>query len=166
MICEASEEVLNGDGSIPNLVGLANTPNTQSQAWVTDILTTTRKARTLVRTVGKATPTAFVMHPTDWETIDLLQDNEARYIFGGPQRLGTPVLWGLPAVEEERQAAGVGWVGDFREGLLFDREQTNMYMTDSHSDFFIRNVLVLLAELRAGFGVRRPKAFVEIDLTA
>ena len=130
------------------------------------MLTTTRKARTLVRTVGKATPTAYLMNPTDWETIDLLQDNQARYFFGGPSQMGMPVLWGLPVVEEERQAAGTAWVGDFREGLLFDREQTNVYMTDSHSDFFIRNILVILAELRAAFGVRRPKAFVEIDMAA
>jgi HK97 family phage major capsid protein len=161
-----ADEVLNGDGTTPNLVGLANTSNTQSQAYSTGLLETTRKARTLVRTVGKATPTAYLMNPTDWESIDLLTDNENRYYFGGPMRMGMPVLWGLPVVEEERQAAGAAWVADWREGLLFDREQTNVYMTDSHSDFFIRNILVILAELRAGFGVRRPKAFVEIDLTA
>ena len=161
-----ADQVLNGDGNTPNLDGLATQASTQSQAWDTDILTTTRKARTLVRTVGKATPTAYLMNPTDWETIDLLQDNNNRYYFGGPAQVGLPVLWGLPVIEEERQTAGAAWVGAWREALLFDREQTNVYMTDSHSDFFIRNILVLLAELRAGFGVRRPKAFVEIDLTA
>lgn len=161
-----ANQVLNGDGVSPNLVGMANTAGTQAQAWSTDLLTTTRKARTLVRTIGKATPTAYLMNPTDWEAIDLLKDGEQRYYFGGPMRLGTPVLWGLPVVEEERQAAGTAWTGDFREVLLFDREQTNVYMTDSHSDFFIRNILVLLAELRAGVGVRRPKTLVEIDLTA
>lgn len=161
-----ADQVLNGDGNTPNLVGLASTSNTQSQAWDTDVLTTTRKARTLVRTVGKGIPNAYLMNPTDWETIDLLQDNEARYFFGGPSQVGMPVLWGLPVVEEERQASGTAWVADWREGLLFDREQTAVYMTDSHSDFFIRNILVLLAELRAAFGVRRPKTFVEIDMTA
>lgn len=163
---ELADQVLNGDGTTPNLSGLANTANTQSQAWSTDILETTRKARTLVRTVGKAMPTAYLMNPTDWETIDLLQDNEARYFFGGPSRLGTPVLWGVPVVEEYRQDAGTAWVGDFRELLLFDRQQITMYMTDSHSDFFIRNILTLLAELRAGVGVRRPKAFVEIAMAS
>lgn len=163
---ELANQVLNGSGTTPNLAGLANTSNTQSQAWDTDILTTTRKARTLVRTVGKATPTAYLMNPADWETIDLLQDNEARYFFGGPSRLGTPVLWGVPVVEEERQAAGTAWVGDFRELLLFDRQQATIYMTDSNKDYFERNILSLLAELRAGAGVRRPKAFVEIDMAS
>jgi HK97 family phage major capsid protein len=163
---ELANQVLSGNGTSPNLLGLANTPNTQSQAWSNNILETTRKARTLVRTVGKATPTAYLLSPIDWETIDLTQDNENRYFFGGPTRLGTPVLWGLPVVEEERQPAGVGWVAAWNEGLLFDREQTNVYMTDSHADYFKRNILVLLAELRAAFGVRRPKTFVEIDLTA
>jgi HK97 family phage major capsid protein len=163
---ELASQVLTGNGTTPNLVGLASVSGTQDQAFDTDILTTTRKARTLVRTVGKLSPTAYLMDPADWQTIDLLQDNENRYYFGGPQRLGVPVLWGLPVVEEDKLTAGTAWVGAWREFLLFDRQQTAVYMTDSHSDFFIRNILVILAELRAGAGVRRPKAFVEIDLTA
>jgi hypothetical protein len=36
--------------------------------------------------------------------------------------------------------------------------------TDSHSDFFIRNIIAILAEMRAAFGIIRPSAFVEVDL--
>jgi hypothetical protein len=42
----------------------------------------------------------------------------------------------------------------------------NILVSDSHSDFFIRNLVAILAEMRAAFGVLRPAAFVEIDLTA
>lgn len=38
-------------------------------------------------------------------------------------------------------------------------------MTDSHLDFFVRNLVAILAEMRAAFGVVQPNAFVEIDLT-
>lgn len=166
LLDELASQVISGNGTPPALKGIASDSDIQSQAFVTDILTTTRKARTLVRTVGKGTPSAYLLSPSDWETIDLLTDNENRYYFGGPTRLGMPVLWGLPVVEEERLTDGTGYVADWREGLLFDREQINVYMTDSHDDFFIRNILVLLAEMRAGFGIRRPKTFVEIDLTS
>ena len=37
--------------------------------------------------------------------------------------------------------------------------------TDSHSDFFVKNLIAILAEMRAAFGVIRPAAFVTIDLT-
>lgn len=163
---ELDEQIVAGDGTGQNFTGLLNTSGTQSQAWDTDILTTTRKARTLVRTVGRRTPSAYVLHPTDWQTIDLLQDNEARYFFGGPMVLGTPRLWGLPVVENEAMTQGTGMVGDFRRAALWDRQDTQILVSDSHSDFFIRNLLAILAELRAAFGVLQPTAFVEMDLTA
>lgn len=160
------EQVLTGDGLGENLLGLLSTVGTQSQAFDTNILTTTRKARTKVKTVGRATPTAYVMHPNDWQTTDLLQDNEARYLFGGPSVLGTPRLWGLPVVEDEGMTEGTSMVADWRLAALWNRQQETVYVTDSHSDYFIRNILVLLAEMRAAFGVIRPSAFVEIDMTA
>lgn len=161
-----NDQVINGTGSTPQLAGIDDLSGKQSQAWSNDILETTRKARTLVRTTGGARPTAYVMNPTDWEGIDLLQDNENRYFFGGPTQVGVPVLWGLPVVEDEDVTAGLGFVGAWNMGVIWTREQARILMTDSHSDFFIRNILVLLAEMRCAIGWLRPAAFVEIDLTA
>jgi HK97 family phage major capsid protein len=163
---ELEDQMMNGDASGENFDGIGHVSGTQSQAFDTDVLTTTRKARTKVRTVGRSTPTAFVMNPADWETIDLLQDNEARYFFGGPARLGQPTLWGLPVVESEAVSAGTAYVGDFRKAVLWDREQASISVTDSHADFFIRNLVAILAEMRAAFGVLQPNAFVEIDMAA
>jgi HK97 family phage major capsid protein len=163
---EVEDQILTGDGVGENFTGLDAVSGTQDQAWSTNALTTTRKARTLVRTVGRSTPTAYVMHPTDWETMDLLQDNEARYYFGGPAVLGQPRLWGLPVVESEGQPVGNAWVGDWRKAVLWDRQQAMISVSDSHSDFFVRNLVAILGELRAAFAVIRPTAFVEVDLTA
>lgn len=163
---ELEDQILNGSGVGENMEGLDTVSGTQDQAWSTNILTTTRKARTLTRTVGRVVPTAYLLNPTDWETIDLLQDNEARYYFGGPSVLGNPRLWGLPVVESEAQTVGFGWVGDFRKIVLWDREQATIQVSDSHQDFFVRNLVAILAEMRAALGITRPSAFVEMDLTA
>jgi HK97 family phage major capsid protein len=163
---ELEDQMLTGDGAGENFLGILNTPNTQSQAFDTDVLTTTRKARTKVRVTGRATPTAYVMHPNNWETLDLLQDNEGRYYYGGPSILGTPRLWGLPVVESEGMTEGTSVVADWRRAVLMDREQTQILVSDSHSDFFVRNLIAILAELRAAFFCIRPAAFVEIDMTA
>ena len=163
---ELEDQMINGDGIGENFTGILITTNTQTQAWDTDILTTTRRAKTLVRTVGRDIPNAYLLNPNDWETIDLLQDNEARYFFGGPAQTGTPRLWGLPVIESEALTEGVGLVGNFRQAVLWDREQASITVSDSHSDFFIRNLVAILAEMRAAFGVLRPRSFVEIDLTA
>jgi HK97 family phage major capsid protein len=163
---ELEDQMINGAGTGENFTGIGTVSGTQSQAWDTNILTTTRKARTLVRTVGRSIPTAYVLNPADWETIDLLQDNENRYYFGGPTRLGQPTLWGLPVVESEAVPAGVGYVGDWRKAALWDRQQASITVSNSHANFFIRNMVAILAEMRAAFGVLQPNAFVEIDLTA
>lgn len=161
---ELEDQMVNGNGSGENFMGIGNVSGTQSQAFVTDKLTTTRKARTLVRTVGRSTPTAYVMNPADWEAIDLLQDNENRYYFGGPMRMGQPTLWGLPVVESEAVPAGTAYVGDWRKAVLWDREQASITVSNSHANFFIRNMVAILAEMRAAFGVLQPSAFVEIAL--
>lgn len=163
---ELEDQILNGSGVGENMTGIYNTTGTTTQAWDSNILTTTRKARTQVMTVGRATPTGYLFHPTDWQTIDLLQDNEARYYFGGPSAIGAPRLWGLPVVESEANTVGFGLCADWRMAMLWDREQTQILVSDSHSDFFIRNMIAILAELRAALAVYRPAAFVEMDLTA
>lgn len=159
-------QIVQGDGIGDNFLGILNQPGVTAQAWDTNLLTTTRRARTKVRTVGRAQATAYVMHPTDWESMDLLQDAENRYYFGGPSVLGTPRLWGLPVVESEAYPVGTAEVADWRLAMLWDREIAQILVSDSHADFFIRNIIAILAELRAAFTVIRPAAFVEIDLTA
>lgn len=164
------DEILNGDGTGEHLTGILETANIQTQAYsatVTDLdplLETTLKARTKVRTVGRSVPTGYLLNPLDWEKIQLAR------LAKNPQNeaitAGVPTLHGLPVVESENIASGVGLVGDFRKAVLWDREQASISITDSHADFFIRNLVAILAEERAAFGVTRPKAFVEIDLTA
>lgn len=163
---ELEDQIVLGNGTGENFTGLSNTAGVQAQAFDTDLLRTARKARTKVKTVGRAVPTAYLLHPTDWEAFDLLKDDQGRYYFGGPAEMGMPKLWGLPVVESEAVTQGVGYVGDFHKAVLWDRQQATVQISDSHADFFVRNLVAILAELRAAFGVIRPAAFVEIDLTA
>jgi HK97 family phage major capsid protein len=57
-------------------------------------------------------------------------------------------------------------VGDFRKCVLWEREGASIQVSDSHANFFIRNMVAILAEMRAAFGILQPNALVEIDLTA
>lgn len=163
---ELEDQILTGNGAGQNFDGILHMSGTTAQAFVTNVLTTTRKARTKVRVTGRAKPTAWVFHPNDWEAIDLLQDNEARYYYGGPVDIGTQRLWGLPVVESEGMTEGTCVVADWKLAVLWQRLQTMISMTNSHSDFFVRNLIAILAEMRAAFGVIRPAAFVVTDLTA
>jgi HK97 family phage major capsid protein len=106
------------------------------------------------------------MNPADWQSFDLLKATAGQFYFGGPLQLGTPTLWGLPVIQTEAVPQGTCYVGDLRQAVLWDREQAAITATDSHNDFFIRNLVAILAELRAAFGVIRPSAIVKVTLTA
>lgn len=160
--------VLNGNPSTdPNqFTGVYNTTGILTQAYATSILATSRKARTKIMVDGKAMPTAYLMHPTDWEAFDLIQDAEERYYFGGPMAMGTPRLWGLPVVESEYATTGLAILAAWIDAVLYDREETTVQAFNQHADFAIRNLVALLGEKRAAFHVRRPRSFVTVDLAA
>ncbi|ETD31253.1 phage major capsid protein [Williamsia sp. D3] len=166
-VAEAEEgQILNGNGSGENFTGINNWSGVQTQAFSTDLFESVRKAITKARTVGRVNPTAIVVNPSDAEVIDLAKDLNGVYRYGGPQVIGQRTLWGLPVVESETQGAGEALLGDFSKAVVWDREQTTVTMTDSHADFFIRNLVAILAEERLAFAVTRPTAFVKVDIAA
>jgi HK97 family phage major capsid protein len=161
---ELEDQIVTGDGDDENFEGLLETSGVQTQAFDTDEFVTTRKARTKVRVTGRAQATGYLIHPNDWERIDLKRDGQERFHGAGPFAMTTPTLWGLPVVESEAVTEGTALCGDFRKAVLWDREQTSIQVSDSHADFFVRNLVAVLAEMRAAFGVIRPAAFVKITI--
>lgn len=157
-------QMVNGDGTNDNFLGLEHTPGILGQSFITDIKTTARHALTQVEEVGIKRPTAFLLNPYDWTTLDLDANSFGIFYFGGPARLGTPTLWGLPVVTSPKVPRGTGYVGDFKVLWLWDREETTIRMSDAPDDFFLRNMLAILAELRAAFAVRYPAGMVQMDL--
>lgn len=162
----AEEAIITDDGTGDNFTGILADGGVTQQAWDTNLIVTTRKARTKVRFTGKARANGYMLHPNDWEDLDLLQDNEARYFFGGPSQMGTPRLWGLPVVESESVTEGYGICADFRLCVAWMRANPSISISDSHADFFIRRMIAILAEMRMAFALIRPAAFVKMDLTA
>lgn len=161
---ELENQMFNGNGIGENFNGIANTAGTLLQTWSTDIMTTTRKAITNLKTNGRTRPTAWVFNPIDWETVELLKDKDDRYYYGGPQNNGPARLWGIPVVESFHVGSGAAWLANWNKAVLWDRLQATISVSDSHSDFFIRNMVAILGEMRAAFGLIRPSAFVEVAL--
>jgi HK97 family phage major capsid protein len=108
------------------------------------------------------TPNAVVLNPNDAADIDL-------GIMGstllGPVQ--TRQVWGLRVVPSSDVLAGTAYVGDFSQGVtVFSRGTTAVYLTDSHADNFVKNVLLLLAEIRALPTVPEPQALAECSVSA
>lgn len=161
---ELEQQVIEGSGIGENFTGITNTSGILTQTWDTDLLTTIRKARTKLRVLGRSVPTAIVMHPNDAETLDLLIDSDGRFYWGGPIDGGAQRVWRVPVVESESITEGTALMGDFRKAVLWDREAATIQVSDSHEDFFIRNMVAILAEMRAAFGVIRPSAFITVPM--
>lgn len=159
-------QLISGGGTGEDLTGIMNWSGIQTQAFSNNLFESVRKGITKARKVGRVVPNGIVMAPEDVEVVDLAQDANDRYYSGGPFAGGPRTLWGYPIVESEAITAGHALVGDFSKAVLWDREQTTVTMTDSHEDFFVRNLVAILAEERVAFAVTRPKAFVDVDVAA
>jgi HK97 family phage major capsid protein len=164
---EEEDQILTGNGTGENLTGILATSGIQTQAFDTDIFVSVRRALTKAKTVGRVVPNAVALNPVDVETVDLARETgTGKFYGGGPFAMGPQTLWGKPILETEGIPAGTALVGDFSKAVLWDREETTVSITDSHADFFIRNLVAILAEERVAFGVTRPAAFVSTDVAA
>lgn len=164
LLDELEDQVLNGNGVGENFLGLANQPGTLIQAFGVDILTTTRRAITNLLVNGRQIPTSWLFSPTDWENVELIQDLNGRYYHGGPLAMGPARLWGVPVAQSFHMATGAAWLANWRKAVLWDRQNATITATDSHDDWFIRNMVAILGELRAAFGLIRPTAFCQVNL--
>jgi len=160
-------QVMTGDGSGENLTGILNTSLNVVSKGTDNQLDALYKGRTAVRLTGHGRPSAYVLHPTDWQTIRLARESAASatpgtYLMGPPSQAGATTLWGLPVVESEAIPQGTGLVGDWAQGAtLFDREQAAIRI-GTINDQFIRNLQTILAELRCAFVTWRPQVFTKV----
>ena len=163
---QLEDQILSGDGTGENFEGILTVSGTQAQAFDTDIFVTVRKAITKARKNGRARNISVLVSVEDEEAIDLLRDGNDRFFGNGPFGIGPATLWGRRLVATEALSVGQAIVGDFTWATLWDREDIGVMLFDQHADFAIRNLVAMLAEMRAGFGVIRPSAFVITDTAA
>ena len=164
------DQMVNGDGVGENFTGILNTSGINVQNLGADTrLDAMKKAATKVRLQGRAVPTAYLVHPNDLDEILLSKDSNGQYLIGDPamRQGGQVYIWGQPVVISDVLTEGNALDAGWREAcMLWDREQATITTSDSHSDFFIRNMVAILAEMRVAFGVLRPAGICHIDFTA
>jgi HK97 family phage major capsid protein len=157
---ELEDQIVAGSGGGEDFTGILNTAGVLTQSGAATSIDDLRAAKRKVRVGGRTNPNAILMTPADIETeVDTAKDSTLNYIGQSPFAYnGNERLWGMPIIETEALDDGTAIVGDFSRAILFDRESTNISVGTADDDF-IRNIVRVLAELRAGFGVIRPKAF-------
>lgn len=156
-------QVLNGNGTPPNLRGVLQVVGIQTQAKGSDpTFDAIHKAMTKIRVVGRASPNAMVLHPYDWEAIRLTRTADGIYIMGNPAEAGTMMLFGLPVALSDAIAENTGVVGDFAgHSFLFNRRGVQVEVGYVGNQFG-EGKRTMRATLRAAFVVYRPSAFCTV----
>jgi HK97 family phage major capsid protein len=168
---EEESQILYGDGTGDNLSGLLTDPNIQDVGGVgalgagDNMVDHLRRSLTRVILAGyPATGTA--LHPTNWEQIELMKADNGQYLWFNLGDAVNPRLFRTPVVQTPAMAVNDYLIGAFGLGAqLWDREQTEVRIGEPN-DYFLRNMIAVLAEERLALTKYRPEAFVTGSLAA
>src|SRR5882724_45319 len=135
---EEDHQILNGAGTGEDLRGLLQTPGIQTYVQGTSPNGSETALDAVRRALTKAIlayyePTGVVVHPYDWETLELTKDSQGRYILATNVSLGAQQsVWRQPVVDTPAMPQKTFLTGAFGLGAqLYDRMQASIRITDS-----------------------------------
>lgn len=157
-------QLLNGDGVAPNLEGIYENSGIQTQAKGGDTIPDAiYKGATKVEVNAFLSATGVILHPNDWQRVRLLKDSAGNYLFGSPMAGDIERIFGYPVIKTTATTEGKGLIGAFdTAAMLMRRTGVSFAVSTEHSDFFIKNKLMLRIEERLAFPIFRPAGFCEL----
>lgn len=165
-------QLLNGDGTGTNIVGLRNRTglrtdvvrNDPDQTPDENNMDAIYRQIMAIQVNSFLMPDGIIIHPTNWQAIALAKNADGDYLGAGPFNSALQFrLWGLPVVVTTAITAGVALVGAFRASAqVFRKGGIAVEASNSHSDFFTKNLTAIRAEERLALAVYRPGAIGEV----
>lgn len=176
LLAEEENQLLNGNGSAPNLRGLLNrsglqTLNRESGENAPDAVF---RAMTAVANKSNFVADGIIINPTDYQKIRLAKDGNNQYYGGGyftgaygnGAVLENPNLWGVRTVVTSAVAEGTAVVGAFRQGgSVIRRSGVRVDIANTDAEDFQYNRIAIRIEERLALAVRYPAAFVKVDVS-
>jgi HK97 family phage major capsid protein len=166
------DQLLNGNGTPPNMLGIMNRPGLATPiVRNTPVLTPAEtnadailRQVTAIATTSFVYPDGIVLNPTNWFAIQVSKDANGNYLGGGPfSALPTTSLWGIPVAPTPSIVLGTALVGAYGTMAQFFRKGgVRVEASNSHQDFFIKNLVAIRAEERGALAVYRPGAFGKV----
>ncbi len=171
------EQFIYGDGTGQNLEGIMVVTGTtdisangRHNPTIHTLIDVIRMGMTDVLVAGWV-PTAALIHPFDWETVEIEKGTDNRYVWVVVTNDNGSRMWGLPIVESHGAQASAGSatearniiVADWLRGAqIADRQQTTISVGTINAQF-VQNVRTILAEERLAFPIRVPSAFATFE---
>jgi HK97 family phage major capsid protein len=169
VLLEEEDQIINGNGTPPNISGILDQASLQTQAKGADPTPdAVHKAITKVRNVF-VEPDAVVFHPSDWEEVALLRNADGVYLWGSPSNEAEPRIWGKPVVVTPVIAQGTALVGAFGvAATVYEREGARVTFAETGlsdvagEELFMKNQIRFRGESRLGLAIIRPDAFCSV----
>lgn len=165
LLSRLEHQLINGPGGVGKIDGLLN----QAATFIPTIGTTPAdiigEALTRQSEAGYQ-PSLVIMNPMDWFRLQITRKNETdeEYVFGSPTMPLDPALWNTRIVTTPSVAEGEAMTIDTSFTTVLDRESPSILLSNSHKDYFTRNLLLILGELRAGLEVLDTFAIYKMSL--
>ncbi|MGW4694889.1 phage major capsid protein [Kitasatospora cineracea] len=156
-------EILYGPGGDESITGIVNTQGVQTYAQDAADKQTAAIRRAATRALlAYYPPTGLVLHPFDFEDLELETDGQGAYRVAVNVAVGAQkVVWRLAVVDSMAINEGKFLVGSFGLGArLYDREQVGVQVSTENRDNFERGVVTMRGSERIGLEVPRPESFV------
>lgn len=165
VLAKLEDLIVNGDGTTSKIDGLLN----QSATFIPTIGTTAAdifgEAITRQASAGFS-PNLVLMHPLDWFRLQITKQavETSDYVFGSPTNPVPPSLWNQRIVLTPAMPEDTGMVIDPAFVTVLDRWQASVMVATENQDDFIRNLVTILCEVRAGLEVLDETALLKFDL--
>ena len=91
------------------------------------------------------------------------KSEDGEYLFGSPTAPMGEVFWNGTVVASPSVPEGEGLTIDTRFTTVLDREQMSIMVSNTHKDYFTRNLVAILGEMRAGLEVTDARAVYQFD---
>lgn len=161
-------QLINGDGTSPNLSGFTDTGNfTAYTATSNDLLVDAINRIKYTMWFSGNLPDTVIVNPADWGAMERTREgaNSGTYLYGMPGMNAGMNPFGLNIVISKHLAQGKIIVGRMSDSaVLYNRSGAVVEMGYVNEDF-TNNLITIRAEERLGLGVDRPAGVFFGDFT-
>ena len=162
-------QLLNGNGTAPNLSGLTDAGNFTAYTPTTgDLLVDAINRIKYTMWATGNSPDTVIVNPADWGTMERTREGagSGTYLYGMPGAMSGMNPFGLNVVLSNNMAAGKVLVAKLSDAaVLYTRSGAVVEMGFQNADF-TNNLVTIRAEERLGLGCDRPAGIYYGDFTA
>lgn len=162
-------QLLNGNGTSPNLSGLTDSGNfTAYTATSDDLLSDAiNRAKYALWATGNA-PDTVIVNPADWGALERTREGAGtgQYLYGLPGMSAGMNPFGVNVILSNNMASGKFLIGALRSSaVLYNRSGAVIEMGFVGNDF-TQNLITIRAEERLGLGTERPSGILYGNFSA